>query len=915
MSNSTAKNFRYPTLDMSPDVPRDMGLLAQDIDDYLTTHPGPQGVQGTQGRQGVQGVQGVQGTTGIQGLIGTQGTQGVQGVQGAQGVQGTQGLLGTQGILGIQGAQGVQGTQGLNGTQGIQGIQGAQGTSFNYRGQFSVSVSYYVNDVVTYNGSTYIAVYDFPANIGNSPLAFSNTWLLFTAKGDTGPTGATGIQGTTGTQGTTGSQGTIGTQGLNGTQGVQGITGASGSSSSYFNYKADASSQANSQPADGKLRWNNATQTSATSLYVNHLTSDNIDIDLFLAILKQEDKVYVQDANNSDNYQQFKITGTPNIGNNTYVQIPVSYIGAGGIGVTGFSNNHQLVLITFASGVQGTTGLQGVVGSQGVTGLQGIQGTSVQGTQGVQGLQGTSIQGLQGPAGSVQGTQGIQGLQGAGFNQLQGTTGTQGTAGAQGTQGLTPSNVAFLNVDNTFTGKLYTSGVYDTNDISAQASANNISFLPNDVWFDRLRFQNGAFETSTNGTTWTNTTFNSSPFDGRNYTSLTIPASTYYRWTFSNLNFNYMLNKWLRVTCTYTSPNPSYNLTFESSANGSTWTNKGSWTNQTSSTTRRIFNTTDIGSDGYIRITMQNTHATSSVQLANIELLSYRAGDQGGDATGIEGNLPFDWDGYKAITIQPKRSDSVGLTVRNRPLFTTAVTSATGNGTTVTYNFSGSSLTPPMAGETVNITGANPTTFNISSGTILSATATSITVANTTSDTYVGSATLKVAGLNNIMQWYNSDGYLLGYINSGGQLNIGVNSSSGMNIVGTGYFVASSSGLPAMRIQQASGQTGDLFEFRNSAYSTVLGSMAADATLKFPALTSQAASKALLTTNGDTGGFLITTVAAANKGLVIKATASQTADLLQFQNSSGTLIAEFNANGSLELNGKDIELMNIMGAF
>jgi len=356
MSNSTAKNFRYPTLDMSPDVPRDMGLLAQDIDDYLTTHPGPQGTQGTQGtqgRQGVQGVQGVQGTTGIQGLIGIQGTQGVQGAQGTQGTQGLLGNQGTQGVQGLQGAQGVQGTQGLLGIQGTQGIQGAQGAT--------------------------------------------------------------------------------------GTQGVQGITGASGSSSSYFNYKADANSQTNSQPADGKLRWNNATQTSATSLYVNHLTSDNIDIDLFLAILKQEDKIYVQDANNSDNYQQFKITGTPDIGNNTYVQIPVSYIGAGGIGVTGFPNNHQLVLITFASGVQGTTGLQGVVGSQGVTGLQGIQGT--QGVQGAQGTQGSI--GSQGVTG-LQGFQGTQGVQG-----IQGILGTQGTYITSATAPVSPlQGLAWLNTED-----------------------------------------------------------------------------------------------------------------------------------------------------------------------------------------------------------------------------------------------------------------------------------------------------------------------------------------------------------------------------------------------------------------------------------------------------------------------------------
>ena len=41
MSNTTAKNFRYPTLDMTPNIPRDMGYLAQDIDDYLSANIRP----------------------------------------------------------------------------------------------------------------------------------------------------------------------------------------------------------------------------------------------------------------------------------------------------------------------------------------------------------------------------------------------------------------------------------------------------------------------------------------------------------------------------------------------------------------------------------------------------------------------------------------------------------------------------------------------------------------------------------------------------------------------------------------------------------------------------------------------------------------------------------------------------------
>ena len=49
--------------------------------------------------------------------------------------------------------------------------------------------------------------------------------------------------------------------------------------------------------------------------------------------------------------------------------------------------------------------------------------------------------------------------------------------------------------------------------------------------------------------------------------------------------------------------------------------------------------------------------------------------------------------------------------------------------------------------------------------------------------------------------------------------------------------------------------------------------------------------------------------------LTVRAANLQTADLQQWQNSSGAVLAEITASGSLELNGKDIELMNIMGAY
>jgi len=56
----------------------------------------------------------------------------------------------------------------------------------------------------------------------------------------------------------------------------------------------------------------------------------------------------------------------------------------------------------------------------------------------------------------------------------------------------------------------------------------------------------------------------------------------------------------------------------------------------------------------------------------------------------------------------------------------------------------------------------------------------------------------------------------------------------------------------------------------------------------------------LTTANTFTGGVQqITTASAATKGLIVKATASQSANLLEFQNSGGTAVTFFNASGGL----------------
>jgi len=134
MSLQSTKGFRYPQLQDTANVPRDLQYLALDIDAYLTTNTGAAGTQGVSGLQGTQGIQGISGAFAGQGIQGRQGTTGIQGFQGVQGIsgafagQGIQGTAGPQGLQGI-GTQGVQGISGAFAGQGVQGRQGTQGFS------------------------------------------------------------------------------------------------------------------------------------------------------------------------------------------------------------------------------------------------------------------------------------------------------------------------------------------------------------------------------------------------------------------------------------------------------------------------------------------------------------------------------------------------------------------------------------------------------------------------------------------------------------------------------------------------------------------------------------------------------------------------------------------------------------------
>jgi len=272
------------------------------------------------------------------------------------------------------------------------------------------------------------------------------------ANGSNGATGPTGPTGANGSNGATGPTGPTGANGSNGATGPTGPTGAQGVSSSLFLYKAHTTTTSG-DPGTQHVLWDNATQNIATQINVSHLTDDNVDIDIFLALLSTGENITIQDRNSSSQSQTFLITAAPTNINpgaaNSYWTIPVSNVSSAG---GNFSNN-QAVFVALVSGVTGPTGPTGptgaastVAGPTGPTGSNGSNGAT--GPTGPTGANST-VAGPTGPTGSngSNGPTGPTGAQGdvgptgpTGSNGSNGPTGPTGAQGDVGPTGPTGSN-------------------------------------------------------------------------------------------------------------------------------------------------------------------------------------------------------------------------------------------------------------------------------------------------------------------------------------------------------------------------------------------------------------------------------------------------------------------------------------------
>lgn len=134
------------------------------------------------------------------------------------------------------------------------------------------------------------------------------------------------------------------------------LTQSANSGNSNF-YLYNSGTSQNVTPANGYLTYNNAVQANATMIYINHLTRDAIDIEVFLKQINTLTEIYLQDQNLSENYIQYNVVGSPTITVGSKVAIPVLLRIGNGTGLTNFSDGHNVLVSFFSNALEVDTRL------------------------------------------------------------------------------------------------------------------------------------------------------------------------------------------------------------------------------------------------------------------------------------------------------------------------------------------------------------------------------------------------------------------------------------------------------------------------------------------------------------------------------------------------------------------------------
>lgn len=123
---------------------------------------------------------------------------------------------------------------------------------------------------------------------------------------------------------------------------------AGGTELKYLTLTSDTSSQADSDPGNGLMKWNNATQASATVLFMDNQTLDAVSLTTFYGNLVAGGFIYLQQSDDSTKWQLWKVTTVTSASG--YYKFTVTLQASGGSITTG-----KTVYSLFQNGSSGTT--------------------------------------------------------------------------------------------------------------------------------------------------------------------------------------------------------------------------------------------------------------------------------------------------------------------------------------------------------------------------------------------------------------------------------------------------------------------------------------------------------------------------------------------------------------------------------
>jgi len=283
--------------------------------------------------------------------------------------------------------------------------------------------------------------------VGRQMKPRNPNWI--TPTGPQGPAGPTGPMGPAGPTGATGSQGPTGATGPQGATGPTGPQGAPGGSTSVLDMTFNSTTTV--PPAKSQVRLNNADQTLATLMWIDHTTNTNADMKTPLNLITPDAQIYLENKIDSTKHQLYQVTVAA-VDKGTYTELGVTWKNGVTLPGSGQADIFLSIIHKGPPGPPGPTGPQGATGPQGPQGSQGVKGdTGATGSQGPPGT--TGAQGPQGPQGAkgdtgATGSPGPQGVPGptgptgpAGADSTvpgpQGPKGDTGATGSQGPQGAT----------------------------------------------------------------------------------------------------------------------------------------------------------------------------------------------------------------------------------------------------------------------------------------------------------------------------------------------------------------------------------------------------------------------------------------------------------------------------------------------